>query len=405
MKKTCFALRTIPSLLLPLGMSMGINHAYAAGFHLLEQNASGLANAYAGSAAVAENASTVYFNPAGMTLLPNNNISTGFNAIKPSFKFSDNGSTSPQALTGGTSQPATGGSGGEAGKLAFVPNFYLSHQLNPSWWLGLGLSVPFGLTTEYDKGWVGRYHSEKFAIETANINPSIAYKVNEQLSLGFGVNWLYIKADYRLATPVGYHPALGPLDMDTRVKMNGNAWGWNLGALYQLNDSTRLGVAYRSKIKITADGDTKLNNRNVPNGVPAPNIRWDAHATIKLPDTAVISLVHDLNSRWQLLGDISWTGWSSIPRLTIENSGAGAQNAGLELRFKDAWRIALGANYHYSEKWTLKGGVACGTNHLCVMTTIAPLRYLTMTATGCLLALNTARAKTQHGTLATPIYS
>ncbi|MDT8465660.1 outer membrane protein transport protein [Alcaligenes nematophilus] len=358
MKKTVVALRTIPALLIPLGMSMGMGQAHAAGFNLLEQNASGLGNAYAGSAAIGDNASTIYFNPAGMTLLPETNFSAGFNAIKPTFKFSDKGSTDPLALTGGASRPATGGSGGDAGKVAAVPNIYLSHQLSPKWWVGLGIGVPFGLTTEYDEGWVGRYHSEKFAIETINVNPSVAYKVNDQLSFGVGVNWLHIDADYRLATPVGYHPALGPLDMDTRVKMKGDAWGWNAGLLYQITPSTRLGVSYRSQIKITADGDTKLRNRNVPAGIPAPNINWDAEATIKLPDTAIVSLVHDLNSRWQLLADVSWTGWSSIPRLTIENSGPGAKDSGLELKFKDAWRVALGANYHYNEQWTFKGGIA-----------------------------------------------
>jgi long-chain fatty acid transport protein len=138
--------------------------------------------------------------------------------------------------------------------------------------------------------------------------------------------------------------------------MKGDAWGWNAGFLYQMTPSTRLGVSYRSQIKVTADGDTKLRNRNIPTG--APNINWDAEATIKLPDTAIVSLVHDLNSRWQLLADVSWTGWSSIPRLTIENSGPGAKDSGLELKFKDAWRVALGANYHYNEQWTFKGGIA-----------------------------------------------
>lgn len=354
MKKTVVALRTIPALI----MALGASQAHGAGFNLLEQNASGLGNAYAGSAAIADNASTIYFNPAGMALLPGGNFSAGLNAIKPSFKFSDDGSTLPLGLTGGSPRAATGGEGGDAGKWAAVPNIYLSYQLAPQWWVGLGVGAPFGLTTEYEEGWMGRYHSEKFAIETINVNPSVAYKVNDQLSLGLGVNWMHIDADYRLATPAAFHPVLGPLDMDTRVKMKGDAWGWNAGILYQATPSTRLGLSYRSQVKITPDGTTKLRNRNIPAGIPAPNINWDAQATIKLPDTAIFSVVHDLNTRWQLLADVSWTGWSSIPRLEIENSGPGAQNADLELKFKDAWRVALGANYHYNEQWTLKGGVA-----------------------------------------------
>jgi long-chain fatty acid transport protein len=144
MKKTVVALRTIPALLIPLGMSMGMGQAQAAGFNLLEQNASGLGNAYAGSAAIGDNASTIYFNPAGMTLLPETNFSAGFNAIKPTFKFTDKGSTDPLALTGGASRPATGGSGGDAVKSPLFPIFISPHQLSPKWWVGLGIGVPFG---------------------------------------------------------------------------------------------------------------------------------------------------------------------------------------------------------------------------------------------------------------------
>lgn len=349
MQTTALRLRSLAAFSMALGTVGG---AHAAGFNLLEQNVSGLGNAYAGSAAIAENASTIYFNPAGMSLLPGTEFSAGLTAIKPSFKFSNDGSTGP----GGT--PITGGDGGDAGKWAALPNLYLSHQLSPKWHVGLGVGAPFGLTTDYEQGWKGRYHSEKFAIESININPSVAYKVSDQLSIGIGANWFQIDADYRLATPRPV-PNVGVFDMDTRVKMKGDAWGWNAGILYQATPSTRLGLSYRSRIKVTADGTTKLKNRTIP-GIPdgTPLSKFDAEATIKMPDTAIFSVVHDLNPSWTLLADVSWTGWSSIPKLTIENSGPGARDSELDLRFKDAWRVALGANYHYSEKWTFKGGVA-----------------------------------------------
>lgn len=349
MKHLPFRLHTLAALCVAMGASSSVQ---AAGFNLLEQNVSGLGNAYAGSAAIAENASTIYFNPAGMSLLPGTEFSAGITAIKPSFKFTDKGSTGPAGM------PATGNNGGDAGKWAALPNLYVSHQLTPKWHVGLGLGAPFGLTTDYDKGWKGRYHSEKFAIESINVNPSVAYKVNEQLSIGVGANWFRIDADYRLATP-RVIPTMGVFDMDTRVKMNGDAWGWNAGILYQATPSTRLGLSYRSQIKVTADGSTKLKNRDIPVMPAGADIaRFDAKSTIKLPDTAVFSIVHDLNPKWTLLGDVSWTGWSSIPKLTIENRGPGAQNSELDLRFKDAWRIAVGANYHHNEQWTFKGGVA-----------------------------------------------
>lgn len=348
--KAVRSLRIISAIVLGLGAG----GAHAAGFQLLEQNASGIGNSYAGSAAIAENASTIFFNPAGMTRLPGVNVSAGAAAIQPSFKFSNKGSTG----LGGT--PGIGGDGGDAGSLGVAPNAYISWELNPNWYLGLGIGTPFGLKTEYDDNWVGRYHSKKFSIESININPSIAYKVNEQLSIGAGVNWMQLDADYQRVAPF----AVGPVptyvgDLNAKVKMKGDAWGWNLGVLYQVTPTTRLGLSYRSKVKIDADGDTTLTNRSVTNplaiaGIPGP---VNANATVELPDTAIFSIVHDLNSQWQLLADVSWTGWSSIKSLDIHNSG-NVPGDSLDLRFRDTWRVALGANYKLNQQWTFKGGVA-----------------------------------------------
>lgn len=338
-----------------LGLASG--GAHSAGFLLQEQNASGLGNAYAGSAAIAQDASTIFFNPAGMARLPGVNASIGVTAIQPSFKFSDTGSTPPPLLGARLGSD----NGGDAGSLGAVPNAYLSWQLNPDWYAGLGLNAPFGLKTEYDDSWVGRYQSYRFSLITANVNPAVAYKINDQLSVGVGVNWMYLDADYRRAAPV---PALTPFglaslgEVDAKAKLKGDGWGWNAGLLYQMTPDTRLGLAYRSRVRIHADGDTTLSNRSVPAAyaglIPGSA---DANTTVELPDSATLSLAHQLNSRWQLLADLSWTGWSSIRSLDIENSGA-IPDDNLDLRFRDTWRLALGANYRHSEQWTFRGGVA-----------------------------------------------
>ncbi|HUH60359.1 MAG TPA: outer membrane protein transport protein [Candidimonas sp.] len=351
--KAVSSLRIVSALVLGLGTAS----VHAAGFQLLEQNASGMGNAYAGSAAIADNASTIFFNPAGMTRLEGVNVSAGASAIKPSFKFTNKGSTG---------LASTGGNGGDAGELGVVPNAYISWQLNPSWYVGLGIGAPFGLMTEYeDDGWAGRFHSKKFSIESININPSIAYKVNDQLSFGAGVNWMHLDAEFSRAAPAIHpNPLIGYVgDFDATVKMKGDAWGWNLGMLYQVTPATRLGLSYRSKVKIDASGKTKVTNRTAPGalaaaaGLPA---QANASTTVELPDTAVLSLVHDLNSQWQLLGDISWTGWSSIKSLDIRNVGPNPLigNDSLDLRFRDTWRLALGANYKLNHQWTLKTGIA-----------------------------------------------
>lgn len=355
--KAAKSLRVVSAMILGLGTG----GAHAAGFQLLEQNASGIGNAYAGSAAIAENASTIYYNPAGMTRLPGLNVSGGLVGIKPSFKFDDNGSTGPGGLPLGTNN------GGDAGSLGLVPNAYISWEVNPNWFVGLGIGAPFGLMTEYDEGWIGRYHSKKFKIKSININPSVAYKVNDQLSIGAGVNWLQLDANYRRNGPaaglIGQLPGgmanplapglLGAPDLEAQAKLKGDAWGWNLGLMYQATPATRIGLSYRSKVKINTSGDTNIDN---PTPVPIPT-HFDASATVELPDTAIFSVVHDLNSKWQLLADVSWTGWSSIKTLKIDN-GYPPLNDELDLRFRDTWRVALGANYKLNHQWTLKGGVA-----------------------------------------------
>ncbi|HEY9279657.1 MAG TPA: outer membrane protein transport protein [Eoetvoesiella sp.] len=322
-------------------LGLGPATAGAAGFQLIEQNASGVGNAYAGSAAIADNASTIFYNPAGMTRLPGVNVSGGLTLVKPSFKFSNDGSTGPRGF------PVGSNNGGDAGVIAALPNSYASWQVNPELFVGLGIGAPFGLKTKYDNDWVGRYHSTKFGIKTVNINPSVAYRISDKLSLGAGLNWQYLDADYRRNVFAGTLP-----DMNAKVKLKGDAWGWNLGMLYQITPDTRVGLSYRSTMRFHATGTTTLSNR--PTGLPS--LSADARTSVKLPDTAILSVAHDVNKQWQLLADVSWTGWSSIPSLDIDSGSLGSDS--LKLDFRDTWRVALGAHYKYSQKWLFKGGMA-----------------------------------------------
>jgi long-chain fatty acid transport protein len=323
-------LRLIPVLLLGLGAE----HADAAGFQLLEQNASGLGNAYAGSAAAAENASTIFFNPAGMTYLSGRQFSAGLNAVRPSFEFSNSGSLNPTALGGGA---ASGGNGGDAGSWAYLPNGYLSWALSRDLYVGVGVGAPFGLKTEYDPGWIGRYQSIKFDIKTLNINPSVAYRVNDAVSLGFGLNWQKFKTEYvRQATPAS----------QVKLSTEDDSWGWNAGALFQVSPATRVGVSYRSAVRQNLDG-------NLSGALNAP-----ASAEVKLPDTFLLSVFHVLDDRWELMGDLSRTGWSNIQKLDIVNKSTGTVADTLTLRWRDTWRVAVGASYKYNSAWKLKSGIA-----------------------------------------------
>ncbi len=340
MRKTIIA-RALPAAV----MAIASGTASAAGFQLLEQNASGIANAYAGSAAVADNASTIYFNPAGMTQLQAREFSAGLSLVKPGFRFSDQGSSSG-ALSAGTR---------DAGGWAALPNGYLSWALGEGLYAGVGLGAPFGLVTEYDDGWVGAAQSIKFEIKTYNINPSIAWRVNDAVSVGFGLNLQRMTAEYERVA------AVVPAVSTTHVVLDADsdAWGWNVGALFRLGESTKLGLSYRSAIEHKLKGDLSVNGPAA--GASAALTTGDARATVELPDTLILSAAHKLDKRWEVLADVSWTGWSSIDMVDIVRASgplSGVTVQTLDAKFQDTWRVALGANYQLNDAWKLKAGIA-----------------------------------------------
>jgi long-chain fatty acid transport protein len=225
--------------------------------------------------------------------------------------------------------------------------------------------------TDYSAPWTGSAQSNKFSITTYNINPAIAYKVNDAVSLGFGINYQHFDADYQrqlstmaalpfpsLAAVLAGHGFLMPGDTPLEAKLSGDAWGWNAGALFKLSPSTKLGLSYRSQLNynltgtLTASGSSAQTN-SVLSG--------DIKANLTLPDTAIASITHQLNDKWELLGDVQWTGWGKLSSIDIGyTSGtlAGQTAQTLNTNFRNTWRIAVGANYKINDSWKLKTGLA-----------------------------------------------
>jgi len=316
--------------------------AQASGFALIEQNASGLGNAYAGAAAVAEDASTIFFNPAGMTRLPGKQVVGVIHAISPNSKFTNTSSALP-------APHALGGNGGDAGDLAWVPNAYFSWMVNPNWSFGVGVSAPFGLKTEYESNWIGRFQGIKSEIKTINVNPAVAFKASEAVSVGFGLNYQTIEATLTNAVNLGATEGRSTInDADDA------SWGWNLGILIQAGPNTRVGFSYRSIVDYTLNGSALVTTSTGATLISAP-----IHADITMPDTFSLSVVHQLNPRWELLGDVSFTRWSEIQQVRIVRDDTGATlGAPLNLNFDDTYRVSFGANHRMSDSFTLKLGVA-----------------------------------------------
>jgi long-chain fatty acid transport protein len=321
------------------------DQARAAAFALYEQGVSGLGNAYAGAAAVAEDSTTVWWNPAGMArLAKGRHLAIAGTVIQPSTEFSNNGSQAP----GG--QPL-GSTGGDAGDTAFVPSAFFVMDFTPQWSFGVGVSVPFGLKTEYSADWIGRFQGISSEIKTININPAVSYKFSDALSVGFGIN--YVTAEIETVTAVN----AGGLNQSNKATVDGDGFGFNIGVLFSLSPATRLGVHYRSTLDLELDGDTTFTN--------TPPLATLANGSVKLdvetPDSLAFSVAHRMNDRLELLGDVTWWQWSKIQRVPlVRTSGTlSGQNAGeFVFNFDDTYRVSIGANYRLNPAWMLKLGFA-----------------------------------------------
>lgn len=334
-------LRLIPALL-AVTFSGG---AFAAAFQLTGLSASGVGIANAGAAASAEDTSTLYYNPAGMTYLSEgHNISFAATVLDRSTRFTNEGSD----LYGGRQLGTDGGNGGGT---HVVPAMYYSYSLSPQWRLGLAINPTFADETEYDQNFVGRYSGLKTKIRVVNINPSVAYKANDALSLAVGIN--YAKADVKFDQAAA-HP-LGSRFPDGSGTLEGDAtgWGYNLGLMYQVSKDTRVGLSYRSKIKFDLEG-----SQNVQIPGLGTVINRSITAELTMPDTASLAVHHQLNPKWAVLADYTWTGWSSLQKLEPVTSTGARAVAPLRYNFKDTYRVGLGTTYQLNDQWMLRLGVA-----------------------------------------------
>lgn len=335
--------------------------AQAGGFALTEQSVPGLGNAFGGNAATAEDASTVFFNPAGMTRLQGNSVTGGAYLIAPNIRFRNQGST---IVTGA---PLTGGNGGDAGIDSIVSNFYTTWSLSDRLKVGLGVNTPFGLAIEYKPDWVGRYQALNSRLITINVNPAIAYKVTDTLSIGAGLNIQYAEAQLTNAIDFGLIGRLSglrtlPQQADGKVAVVGDDWavGFNLGLLYEPTKTTRFGVAYRSPIthELKGEADFTVPAVAAPLAARGRFVDTGASAKLKLPDTLAFSVYHEVSPQWALMGDVTWTRWSRFEELRIKFDNPLQPDSVQPEDWRDTVRLGLGVKYNATEKLTLRAGFA-----------------------------------------------
>lgn len=363
----------------------------ASGFQLIEQNGSGLGNAYAGQAAGVRDASAVFFNPAGLTRIGGRQFVISVEPVGVSTDFSDASSGAP-FLPGQraslTLPVAAGGSGGDAGGWIPIPNGYVSWQVASPLWLGLGVNAPFGLTTEWDADWLGRFHAVKSQVRTLNVNPTVAARLGEWVSIGVGANYQRLEAELTQsvayggiafgsaaalggpAAAAGIMGQLGPGGLAReglgRVEGDSWSWGWNAGLHVRLGEAANLGVTYRSKVKHDLDGqatfeDTPAFATSGPlgplgAGLNARFASGPVRTEIELPDTFSIAAAGEMG-RFEILADWTYTGWSSIQELEVVRTDGSALST-VPLQFEDTWRAGLGLTYRLKEGRKLRVGAA-----------------------------------------------
>lgn len=331
-----------------LGTSLSPMAAQSAGFYIQEQSVSGLGSAFAGSVTNLNDPSTIYFNPAGMTKLSGTQAQLAAHLLIPDADISNRGST-----LGGAA--ISGGDGGNPYDLSPVPNGYVSHQLNDQIWLGLGVSAPFGLANEYDSDWFGRFDSIESELTSIDIQPSIAFKVNDMISIGGGINIQYSDAELTNAATFGVTEGLSTLE--------GDDWsvGYTLGAQIKPLPQTTIGLSYRSAISHELKGS--VSNE----GTTVGDFDVTGRADLDLPDIATFGVAQGLGDKWTVMGQATWFGWNNFEDITTTidepiasiavNAPAGTQLSSVAQNYQTTWAFALGAEYEHSDKWTFRGGM------------------------------------------------
>lgn len=337
----------------------------AAGFQLTEQSVSGLGRAFAGGAAIAEDASTIFYNPAGLTELEGRELILGASII------SLGGDYDKSSATDFIGQPLTGGEGGDVGKLGGVPVLYYAQRINDDWVFGLGVNAPFGLSTDYDPDWVGRYQGIYSNVSTVNLNPSLGWEINDNWSLGFGLDIMHMRVKltsavdygticYAQVNPVACN-ALGfaPQQNDGLGVIEGDSWGvgYNIGAMWK-NDATQVGLHYRSKVDQDLEGDATFIN--APALFTSQGVFTDSgiSAEFTTPESLELAVTHQINEKFLFSASVNYTGWDKFQLLKVNYDNANQPATEVPENWENVMRYSVGLDWAYDPQWTFRAGLA-----------------------------------------------
>ncbi|MEG1054931.1 MAG: OmpP1/FadL family transporter, partial [Janthinobacterium sp.] len=372
--------------------------AQASGYRFGSQSVSAQGTADA-SGAEAADASTIFYNPAGLSRLEGTQFVGGGTIVVPHSTYTDAGSKSFFAPVPDNHKPFSA-TKDYAPDAVVAPALYASKKINDQWTVGAGLFVPYGAKLDYGNDWYGRYAITNIKLEAIALNPSVSFKLDQHHSFGFGITAEYMKAELGqgvdvpgsvaflgkfaptasaaflgnilktqgTAAFVSARNALQGQINDGHASMDGHDWGFgfNLGYLYQLNEGTRFGIAYRSSISHKLKGSTIWDFSQVTSN-PAVNafiakasnkVNSEALVELRTPETLSINAFHQMDDRWALMGDVTWTRTSRLQNLDIQFPPTAEGAERIRQNWKDTYRVSLGTNYRYSESLMLRAGIA-----------------------------------------------
>jgi len=325
---------------LAVAVAMASGQIMANGLAVNEQSVSGMGTSFAGRSSSAQDASTVFGNPAGMSRLQRAEISGGVAAIWPETD-----------ITASADNVGTGTNKGDIAPDAVVPFAYYVRPINEKWHFGLGLYVPFGVISDYEKSFQGRNHGLYSKVQVTTLQPTVSYRINDRVAVGFGptIN----KIDGKLTSnPLANAGLPGAENAKARIKGDDIAYGFNLGVLVDVTDRLSWGLSYRSKVDYELEGHISYID------FPAPlEGRYDGSVDITMPESVDTSVTYRANDKWTLYAGSTWTRWSRLKELNVVNDGP-LGNRVEPLNWENSWAHAIGAAYQVTPSVVLRSGFA-----------------------------------------------
>lgn len=340
--------KTLLSIAILSGIATYSNHALAAGFQLAEYSATGLGRAYAGEAAMADNAGSQWRNPALLTYLKGTQVSGGATYVNPNIDVSGNVSYNGNDYDVNAEDYADD---------AVIPNFYLSHQLNDKIGLGLALGTNYGMTSDLTGDYAASHYGDSAEVITQELNLNIGYQLTKTVSIGGGIRYVMAEGHFGASAPA-HSAAAQYYDVDTLKYMEGDTteWGWQVGSVWQINDHHRVGFAYKSEVNLKLEGTATGYGFFGDNTTTA-----SGYLPLTLPATAELASMYQLSDQTTITASFNWTNWSSFDKLEATVDGIGTSNVKDE-GWKDNYRFAVGAEHQINSKWLVRTGIAYDTS-------------------------------------------